>query len=323
MPISSSQLAVALSRELEYRRPYVVSRKTRKYPYFEGRTLSQKGDLPLGAKDIVVELEDGRAEAIITAGDVSDVPVAEVNITEDKYKIVEIKTAVRYTHDELETQDFLANSNRRSWNFIEKRMKYADMARREKAHLIGAFGMAKYGIKGALNNDYPVFTESFDPYAITSANAYDLVDWFVNHVDEISDDSDMTLEPNIAAVTQKLHTKLLTTRPTGDSSKNVYQLILEACSPMGLTSIVKLNELRSKELEDNGVHATGTNLDRMHLYTLSTDESESLCRHFSPVRIYPPEYRNGGYKVIMGQSFSSVILNYTNSGRYVDYPKAS
>jgi hypothetical protein len=298
-----------LKRQLEQMLPKVLERRYKELPFENGTFVPTKPDLQPGAASVIQEQIETTGEAAVIADEAFDIPLSDASTSEYEYKIIAVYSGFHFTMRQLQAAQY-SNVPLR-----DRKMFGARRAIAEKMNAIAAFGDSRYGVDGFLTNgQVPVSDLSLDIFDRENTTADDVIDLFMDEVTSIVENSEMTEAPNMALVSVRTHAELIKRR-IPDTDINIKSYILQ--NSTYLEDIVPCNELSSSVLESNGVHAPGTNKDRMVIYPLS---DEILERHIELVRPMPEEYRSGKYVVPMYACTTGTIWHYPKAGRYVDHP---
>ncbi len=306
-----------LARYLEQKVPEVYETKHPELPFDNGSLLPQFPTLQPGAEFVVAETVQEYGEAYIMGGKSQDFPTMEIQVAEDSQPVVAIAASATYNHRELDAMAFAQRNGQLITNVRERRLFQMERAIAEKSHKLGAYGDAARGLNGFLTDpNIPVLddaTNIHDP----ATNPQDIINWFCSQFTAIVRESNMVEIPNLALVTYAFYRYISTTFRNTNSDMTVKDAIM-AANPE-LRNILPLNELTSTQLEEQGVHASGNNKDRMVIYKL---DPKNCFRYFEPMKIMPPEQNGMNHHVIGYKCVSGVLWEYPESARYIDYPKA-
>lgn len=304
-------------RALEQRLPNLLMKRPRELGFENGRWAPTQVDLDPGASEVVAEniTEVGDAEAI--ADEAGDINIVDITSSEDRYKVILIPAAFGMTMQQRMAYD-LAIKNGRSWNVGETKQRVAVRVIAERANRYSAYGDTKVGTTGMLNNpNVGINASAFDPFA-GATSADDLIGFIVEEVGAVRKSTETVETPDRLLVSVDLDTKLTSTR-VPDSGRTVKSYLVEEID--WISSIEAAPECNSEMLESNGVHAVGTDEDRICLFP--RDELV-IERHVTLTQMVPPEftYTKGLKRFFpMFQAVSPTIINYPGAMRYIDHAK--
>lgn len=303
-----------LSRKLEQLLPGVKTKRYAALTFENGALVPTMADLESGAVEIVAQMMNEVGSAAILGSDAFDLPVVDVSVEEDRYKILMVGAGFSYTFDEerkAEKGNFPINNYR---------MMAARRAIAETHERLAAFGDVNAAITGVLNNaSVTLNNSSFNP---NTATPDELINYFVDEVSAMYAASNSVEMASMALVGTKLQFKLL--RRLGETSDTVYSYIIKALSASGLNFSIKAHRFcDSANLERFGLQAGGTNKDRIAWYPLDPDVVE---RHIELPQLMPADwqYVKDGRKVFpMFSCTTPVIVNYPGAFRYTDHVKVA
>jgi hypothetical protein len=317
-----------LYRTLQQRLPQVLRRKLRDLHFHNGDLIPNFADCQPGMRTIIQEQVLEFGEAKLMAPEAEDIPLVEVQATENEYRIVMPVAGFSYSYAETLAQQ--AAESGAYVSGVNTRRAKMDGARRvieERCNSFAAYGDSSLGITGLLNNASVTLTNSsFEPFADTTTPD-DLVDWFLNEVGDVRVDSNNVEYPTMALVSTELD-NLLNRRRMPDSGETAKSFILRTQreanpSGMGIRAIYGLQECRSANLEANSVQSGSTNKDRIVLYDMVP---ENLERHIMPgmISMFPEEWvvNRGTRKIYpMYSCVSQTIVSFPGAIRYLDHAK--
>ena len=303
-----------LSRYLEQPLSRAYRKKFPTLPFGEGMFLPQEGDLAPGAASVIAEMVNEVGEAAILAGRGDDIPTVDVSVSEDKYKVVAVASAVEYGVREIQAAQLAERNGQIVTNLQQTRLNTARRAIAEKSNKLAAFGDRSRDIIGFFSDPNVPTTVSSINFFDETATQEDILDFFADIVTEIETDSKLVTSPNFVVVHNKVDRILNTTFRTSNSDMTLKEAILK--SNPNIMAIRAANECDSHALEYNGVQPQGTDMHRMAFYYL---DPENVHRKFEPMNAMEPQLHGMTYNVILYQCFSSVMWHYPGSARYVDH----
>jgi hypothetical protein len=306
-----------LSRRLEQLFPGVLEKRYRALNFENGRLVPTVADLEAGAAEVVQELMSEVGAADIVNGDATDMPLVDVSVTEDRYRILMIGAAFSYSFDEER------KAEKGNFNLTNKRMMAARRAIAERNNAVAAFGSADNKVTGTLNNaSVALNNSSFNPHLI-GTTSQQIADFFVDELRTMHDASNNVEFPSTALISSALWFTLIKRRITDNDSTTIKDYIEKALSQDGYDfNFVKADECSSARLEKAKVQTAGTNKDRILFYPL---DPEVLERHIELPQLMPVDwqYIKDGRKIFpMFSCTTPVLVNYPGALRYVDLPKS-
>lgn len=313
-----------LYRSLQQALPGVLKKRYRKLMFEDGSVVPTMPDLQVGARELIRDRISEYGEAAILGADAGDIPVVEVSVDEDSYRVVMIVGSFSFSFsDEMAAQQ--ATRNGVSYNVRTARMEAASRVIAEKVNAFAAFGDSKLSITGFVNNaNVTLNNSSFDPYASTTT-ADDLADFILEEMESIATSTNNVEFPTDLLVPVAFYYKLTRTR-IPDTSMNVLQYIMNVQGDRSVAAIQRIRalpELASATLEANGVQATSTNKDRFILYPL---DDSVVSRHNKPTGMVPEDYVHRKGLIInypMYQLTSQTMIEFPGALRYTDVTKAA
>lgn len=315
-------------RQLQQKLRGVLRRRLRLLPFYGGELIPTMTDLIPGTRELVQDevLEFG--EAALMAPDADDIPLVEINATENVYRVVMPVTGYSVSfQEELATN--VARGNGLQFNPRDVKLGAATRVLEERCAKVAAVGSIPHGFTGLLNN--PSITPvnaSFDPFS-TSTTADDIADWILSLIGDIFASSNNIEYPNTMLISTRLG-NLLERRRMPDSGDTILTYIMRTQqaraamnSGQGLKKIVPLVECGFGYLEANGVEAGGTNRDRIVLYP---NDPEVLEKHMmsGAIELFPEDWvlNKGARKVYPMYSFmSQTIINYPGAFSYIKHAR--
>lgn len=303
-----------LHRFLQQKISRVLFRRFPELALESGKAFSIKYDLQVGANTLTQDVMEWVGKASVLADEAFDIPLVDVSMTEDEYRVITIAAGFHYTQDQLNAAQFNGTPLRDRKMFIARRVIA------EKMNSIYAYGLANNGFTGFFNNpNVPVVNSTFDAYTINTALADNLTSFFLDEVARIYSSSLMTEKPSRWIIPVMLMNQLIKIR-LENQNLNVYQYILAALKQYNPGfEFIAMNEVNSAFMEANGVHAAGLNKDRLVVFPSSEEVVEA---HARTVQLAPTEYRNLKFITPMTQSTTQPIWQYTTGAKYVQLPKA-
>lgn len=292
-------------------------KRPRELVFENGRLVPTLVDLQAGASEVVAENITEVGDADFIADEAGDLNVVDITSEEDRYKVILIAAAFGVTMQQAMAFE-QAQRNGRQWNPSDVKQNVALRVIAERANRYAAYGDRRIGTTGMVNNSHVgVDTTTFDPYS-SSTTADDLIQFMVEGLGDVRKETETVETPDRFAVSVDLETRLTSVR-VPDSGKNVKSYLIDEVD--WIADIISTPECNSERLEANGVHAPGTNMDRIILYPRDEVVFE---RHVTLTAQVPPEYTyTKGLKRFfpLYQAVSPTIVNYPGAMRYVDLPK--
>lgn len=307
---SISEAGVFLARQLEMLLPKVYSKKYPALKFANGSMLPASAELDAGVDSVVEQLMSTTGNASDDSGDmIDDIPLADASVSEQKYPVVCKPIAIRYTVREL------AAAQKGGRNIRGMREMAARRAIEESMNKLAAYGDAKRGIVGMLNDpNVPVVDSTTDLYS--SATTPDaLLEFLSNQVSKVVADSFQTEEPTTMAVPVRLYERISTRRVT-DTNTTVLEFFLRN-SPY-ISEIVPCNELSNAQMVANGALPSNSTKDAILIYPKNP---EAVQRLYEGLVFLPPEIRGLHFLVIAYQCSTGAIWHYPKSALTITYPR--
>lgn len=319
-----------LYRSLQQQLPKVLRRRLRDLHFHNNDLIPNFDDLQPGVRTLIQEQVLEFGEAKLMAPDSADIPLVEIQATENEYRAVMIVAGFSIGFGESLAQQ--AAAQQPYVTRIDTRRTKMDGARRvieERANTVAAYGDGTLNFTGLLNNADVTLTDSaFDPFN-ASNTADDIADWFLAEVGDLRVDSNNVEYPDTAIVSTELD-NLLNRKRLPDSPDTIKSFILRVqneANPngQGIKNIYGLQECRSANLEAAGAQAGGTDKDRIVLYTM---QPENIERHIMPglIRLFPEDWvgvKDAKKLYPLYSCVSQTVVSFPGSIRYLDHPKAS
>jgi hypothetical protein len=319
------------SRHLEQKVRGVLRRRTRFLPAgFSSTLIPTESDLSPGIRELVQDevLEFGDAQ--LGAIDAFDIPLAEIQARENRYRVVMPRAGYPVKFAET-LSDEVARGNGIQYNPRDVRATAVLRIIEEQFNKFSMVGASNMGITGLLNNAgvTPV-NSSFDPFSAASTPD-DIADWLLSLIGDTFASSNNVEYPNTMLVSSRL-SNLLERRRMPDSGDTILSYIMRTQreraamnNGRGLKAIIGLVECGAAYLEANGVESAATNKDRIVLYPM---DREVLERHVMKLGVasYPDDWAigsaNGETKIYPMYSFlSELMLNFPGAVSYIKHNK--
>lgn len=301
-----------LSRQLEQLLPRIYEKK---YPTLwaeQGMYFPAVGDLEMGAQTIIEEAIEEYGEASIYAGGTTDIPIAEVDITENSYKAVAIVMAASYGYFEME------RASKAGKNISILKMNAVDRMIRQRIHKLACFGSSNHSMEGFFNLTGVSIVDSSYDADNAATTSQDHIDFIKAQLSKVEDDTNLVHRVSTIMVPPALlHEWQGSVVDGGDS---VVKYVLDNFGPAsggGLTQIIAVNEAKDSELEAYGVKAAATGDDRL---IFAASDPDIVERHFYAMGTRPPQERDLNYRVCMYAGTSEPVLHYAGGLLYVDIP---
>jgi len=312
-------MTALLSRYMEYKLPEVLRKRYPELVFDNGTLCPQVGDLPPGEPYITVETVQQYGEAAIASGQAQDVPMSEVTVGRESYDVVYIFGGAYYTDPELKAANFASRNGQIVTNFGEERLMAMRKMIDVKSNVLCAFGDSRYNIQGFLNNPdvHVTNTGTYKPYA-ANATAKAIIDMITEELYQMWETTTFVEQANVILLPTKLW-KILNTTFRSELTESTLLSSLRAVNN-NIVLIQPVGFLNSSILEENGVHASGTNKDRIMIYNLSP---ENVRRHYNPMEVMPPERDKMRWNICAYKGVSSVKFRYPKTARYLDFPIAT
>lgn len=305
-----------LHRELEQSMNVLLEKRYRTLYYENGTICPVIPDLEAGAAEVVMETLREVGDADIIADGAVDIPIVDVSTEEDRYKIVMVASALGFTFQQERAERKARKPIR------ERKQSKVRRAIAEKHNRIGAFGDARIGFTGFLNNANVTLDDSSFNF-FTATNNDTIVQFFVDTMQAVYTASNSVEEVNEVILPPEIHYELIGRRIEGTDT-NLVQYIQSALSGNGMTvNMVKDPDSSSAKLEAGGAQASGTN---KHRITFCAKDPEVVSRHIELVKLMPEDWHEvrNGRKIFPYYSCTTpTIVNFPGAMRYVDVPIAA
>ncbi|HEY9737480.1 MAG TPA: major capsid family protein [Trichocoleus sp.] len=307
-----------LYRYLQQRLPGMIQKRYRDLPFDDGTIVPTDATLAAGVQELVAETVDGIGDADVLGDGAFDIPIVDLDVGEDAYKVLMIASAMSYTFQQERAMNFAgrtAQLNTRREGLVTRSIS-------ERRSRIAAFGDRRFGITGFLNNpNVSLDNSSFNPYDAGTVPD-ELFQFFVAIVRDFYLGSNNVGFPAGCLVSTGLYFKLIGTRMT-DGATTLKDFIENALREDEIPFVIRKNqESESARLEANGVQAAGTNKDRITLYVRERDTVE---RMIEPIQMMPPDYVSTKDARKVFPFFSCVtptMVHQPLGMRYIDVTKA-
>ena len=309
----ANDAGIFLSRQLEQLLPRLYEKK---YPDLwaeRGAFFPASANLEEGAESVAAEMVNTVGEAAILAPSSDDLPIVEVGIDEDKYKAFCVVCGFRYSVPEL------SKAAKTGKDIRTMRMMASDRAMKERVHKIAVFGSGDHGATGYFND--PNVTVDDSAYTPATATAQDHINFIADNINAVENSSNLTEGVATILCPAKLHNiwaKTLIPNTSNTVLKHVMETFGDPATGGVLRQIIKINEARSDQLESFGVHAPGTNKDRVLFGSADEMASERL---FYPAIYLEPQLNHLNWDTFGYCGTSEPIFHYPGGFRYVDYAK--
>jgi hypothetical protein len=311
-------MSAILSNYLEQKLPIVLRERLPELYLDNGLYCPQIGDISVGAETITVETVRHYGQASIMTGSAQDIPMSEVTVGKDIYRIVHIFGGCSYTDPELRASEFASKNGQLVTNFKDERLMGMRRMIDVKSHQLCAYGLPSHQVHGLLNHPEVTLsnTSTYKLYA-GNATSKNIIDFIANEYYAVWTSTNFVEMPNALYVPPTLF-KLLNTTFRSDNVGDTLMDTLKKTLP-SLSIVVPMPELASAELEANGVQSSGTGKDRLVFLNL---QSKNVVRHFAPLYVMSPVQEGMKYNVYGYKSVSSVQADYPRTIRYADFPIA-
>lgn len=306
-----------LYRALEQHLPNILGRRYRELYFENGSVIPTVADLEPGAAEVVRDTVDEVGDADIIGDGAFDIPIVDISASEDRYKTFMIASGFSFTFQQERAYEF-ANKNTQ---ILDRKMKLARRSIAERHNRVAAYGDARLGVTGFVNNAAVALNNSsFNP---NTATEDDLQGFFVDELKAAHRNSNNVEMPMDVLIPSGLYFQLIRKR-IPNTSMTVLTYIKEALSQEGVNfNIMKCLECDSANLEARGVQASGTNKDRIIFYTKDPDVVE---RHIELPQLMPNDWvtvKDGRRVYPMFSCTTQTIINYPGAFRYSDVAKVA
>lgn len=302
-----------LYNKLTQKLPGVLAKRYRLLKFENGSIVPTEADLEAGAAEVVRDTMNEIGDAEIIGDGAFDMPVVDVSAGEDRYKTIMVGSAFSYTFQQERAYE-MGNAE-----LTDRRMLAARRSIAERHNKLAAYGDARVGFTGMLNNpSVTLNNSSFNP---NTATPDDLAGFFVDELKAAHKNSNNVETPMDVLISVGLHFLLIKKRMT-DTNKTVMAYIREALSEEDVDfNLIKAEEVDSPNLEVNGVQSAATNKDRV---TMFVRDPEVIERHVELTQMMPAEWvsvKNGRRIYPLFSCTTPTIINYPGAMRYIDIPK--
>jgi hypothetical protein len=300
-----------LWRELEQTSGLVLEPKYETLKYENGDICPVVPDLEVGAAEYVTEIFNEVGEATEIGDDAIDIPIVDVSSTEDRYKIFRVGAALSMTHHQ-ERADVKGRKN-----IMARKQSAVSKAIAQKHNMIGAYGVAKLGVTGFLNN--PSVTIDNSSFNFFTASEKLIVSFFIDTMRAVYLASNSVEEINMVVLPPEI-VYLLIGKEMPNTSDTLMGYLRKALSEAGMTLEFKKDSRSSRSaLTAGGVPGNANK----HRITFCAKAPEVVNRHIEMTKLLPPDWMEvrNGRKIFPYASYSTpVIVNYPGAMRYVDVP---
>lgn len=259
MAVSSTHFYYELTQKLQD----VVTQRFRDLPFENGTIVPTTTDLDPGVREVAEDVMTGVGEATLLAPGASDIPLVQVNVTEDRYPVVMAVSAYSLEFQEQRSLEYSRKPVR------EERLRFARRAIAERINRFAAYGDTAIATRGFLNNaNISVDNNSFATNATFDVWVAFLMDVILRvglDSDQVTQTTDVLMSPRMYAAAQKV------TATTGGTNveKSALQAVRERL--IGNDGVPSVNfwpvpECASARLEKYGVQSAATNRDRIVVY---------------------------------------------------------
>lgn len=294
------------------------------YPEYwgaEGKYHPTQGNLELGTKNIVSGRIDYVGEAAIYDGKSTDIPLSDFGITEDEYKARIVIAGAQWNIFDLAAAQ---KANRQALlpnrDYLSLKMEAMKRSMDRRIHRLVWAGEANNDMEGLFSGSQVTLKNiTTDLYALTSDQLYD---FFLDELSDFQEDSLLTAEATWMYVPKRLKTRL-TKRFPNNMDGTPYLLLTDPKRGIMVKGIQEVNELKSSFLEQFGVHAVGTNKDRLMFGQL--DDLSVLKRQFYPMDRSIPQLADDGvtYRITAWCATTEMQFREPFRVRYLDIPRAT
>ena len=314
MSVATRQAGNFLGRQLEQKLPKLYEKKfPRKWAY-EGAYLPAIPDLEMGAETLVEETITETGEASIYSDLTDDIATAEIVTEEFDFRAVCVVSCIKYSVLQL------LKAQKAGRDIRTRKLGAGMRSIAERIHRLAVFGSAKHGMQGMFNSrNIPKDISSYDP---NTATFDDHLDFAVDNMTRVENDSNNTEGVRTIMLPTNVRKQWAKSR-TGGTSDSVIKYLFENFGTQAggtLQNIVTINEARSDQLEQQGVLTPGSNQD---LIFFSSQDPESLERHFYPIDQLEPQLHGMTYKVYMFGGTSEMVDHYPEGNLEVLITKAN
>ncbi|MEO1208290.1 MAG: major capsid family protein [Cyanobacteria bacterium J06638_20] len=317
-----------LSRRLEQLLLGVLTKRYRALYFSSGIVIPTVADLEVGASEVVREKIAEIGAAAILAENANDIPVIDMEVGEDRYRVLMVASSVSYSMQQMRAMEKAGNANM----IDARKMVIANRAIEEKDNKLAAFGSTPLGMTGFLNNgSVTINNSSFDFWA-GATTAKQMAEFILDELAVVVNTSDGAEVPSDLLLSISLDRRLKSVQMSDNADRSVYEYLLAN----GISSITPVPECGAAKLEANGVLAGGTNKDRIVFYPreelgMVDPETEMplpevVERHIEPLQQAPMDFwetKNLRTVIPMFKCVTPTIVNYPSAMRYVNHAQAS
>lgn len=293
----------------------MLAKRYRELKFENGSIVPTEADLEAGAAEVVRDTIEEVGDAEIITDGAFDMPVVDVSASEDRYKALMIGSAFSYTFAQERAIEFGKS------DINDRKMMAARRSIAERHNRIAAYGDARVGITGMLNNASVILNNS--SFNANTATSDDLTGFFVDELKAAHRNSNNVEMPMDVLIPTGLFF-LLVKKRVADSSQTALTYIKLALSEEDIKfNLIKCDECDSANLEACGVQAGGTNKDRVSFFV---KDPEVIERHIELTQLMPAEWvsvKNGRRVYPMFSCTTPTIINYPGAMRYIDIPKVN
>lgn len=314
-----------LKSEVTYYEPKIIERVYPALWGFEGLYHNASADLPLGVQEIVQGRIDHTGKAVNYGGRAMDIPLVNVGIGVDNYKVLLGVLGAEWGLFDLMAQ-MEVNSKKLlpQRNLVNDLMTAMDVGLREWIHIRTLFGDPAIGFQGYFNNNYvEVINVTDNVYAYTPQQLYNFI---LSIVYDFQDKSRLTAEATSILVPVPFKRALLNRFGDNTTDANPLHLLLDDGRGSTLQEINVVNELRSQYLEQYAIQPPGTNKDMIIVYENTSDPEagDTLKKYFHPIDRTEPFLLDDGltHRITSFAAISEMMVNQSFKVKYYKIPAA-
>jgi hypothetical protein len=308
-----------LERELTQIFPTVLNTTRDELRFYNGVLVPVLGQLPDGVEFIKQYRQDYTGIAARYNGIANDIPTVDVLMTSHSWTAAQWAISVNWSELEVAQYQYAQSSGQitRQFGVVQLKTQAAANVIGESINKAVAFGDTNF--KGFLNHsDVTLATETTSPYTLSITALYEYLKglaWFSSRRSLLPPGRfSLLLPPDLY---QKLTTPFFLESPSitpmallTDSTKGIY-----------FADVEMLPELSYSMLEDGGVHAAGTNKDRLIVYERHPD---TVTRYTAPLRTTSPlQTHQLHWNIAMHQRSSEIMVRQPLRIFYRDFAKAA
>jgi hypothetical protein len=323
-----TQAGIYQHRHLQQNLRQVLRRRLRTLPFYGGDLIPTSTDLQPGVRELIQDQVLEFGEAQLMAPEADDIPLVEINATENTYRVVMPVAGYSVTFAEEMAQN-VARGNGIQYSPRDIKMQAVVRLIEEKCNKVAAVGNSTLNFTGLLNNPgVTPINSSFDPFSAGSTPD-DIADWFLSLIADIFINSNNIEYPNTALISTNLH-ELMARRRMPDSSETILSYVVKTQQARStrtpgrrIEAIEPLIECSAEYLEANGVESGGTNKDRVVLYP---NDPEVVEKHImsGAMAMFPEDWvvNKGARRIYPMYSFmSQTIINFPGAFSYIKHDK--